>query len=89
MVWTIKFKPKAAKQFKKLDKQTQIIIRDFLRKKLQNQKDPKIFGKALTGDLKSFWRYRIGDYRLICDIQDHIITIEVLKIGHRRDVYKQ
>lgn len=87
--WTITFKPKAAKQFKKLDKQAQILIRNFLRDKLQYEQDPRRVGAPLKGEMGDFWRYRIADYRLICNIQDQVITIEILKIGHRKDVYKR
>ncbi len=86
--WTIVFKRKAEKQFRKLDHQNQKLIQKFLREKLQKEQDPRRFGTALKGDLGEFWRYRVGDYRLICSIDDHIVTIEILKIAHRRDVYK-
>jgi len=50
--------------------------------------DPRLLGKALTGALSDRWSYRVGDYRLICDIQDDVITVLVLTIGHRKDVYE-
>ncbi len=87
MTWTIEFRPKAAKQFKKLDKQAQLTIRAFLRNKIQNEVDPRRLGAPLKGEFKNFWRYRVGDYRLICNIRDQTITIEILKIGHRRNIY--
>lgn len=88
MVWTIRFKPKASKELEKLDPQTQRLIWNFIRKKLRDEEDPRRLGEPLKGPLKSFWRYRVGNYRLICDIHDRTITIEILKIGHRRDIYK-
>lgn len=86
--WTIEFKPKAEKQFRKLDHQTQKIIQKFLRERLQKEQDPRRLGTPLTGELGDFWRYRIGDYRLICNIEDRTMTIEILKIGHRKDIYR-
>ncbi|MBQ9596058.1 MAG: type II toxin-antitoxin system RelE/ParE family toxin [Synergistaceae bacterium] len=50
--------------------------------------NPRLTGKALTGPLGVYWSYRVGDYRAICDIHDNILTVEVIRIGHRREVYK-
>ena len=87
LTWTIEFRPKAVKQFRKLDRQAQLTIRAFLRNRLQNEDDPRRLGAPLKGEFKDFWRYRVGDYRLVCDIHDQTITIEVLKVAHRRDIY--
>lgn len=88
MGYTIKFSKKADKQFSKLDKYTAQNIVDGL-KGISRLHNPRSKGKALTGNLRSFWRYRVGDYRIICDIQDNEITILVIAIGHRRDIYRQ
>lgn len=88
MAWTIEFDKKAEKEFKKLDKPTQKKI-DRLITKLSKSKNPRNTGKLLKGKLGSFWRYRIGDYRLICSIEDKILTIVVLRVSHRRYVYNK
>ncbi len=87
MAWTIEFDTKAAKEFKKLDKATQKQLDKFLLK-LMKSANPRHIGRALKGSLQSFWRYRVGDYRLICSIEDKIVTILVLRVDHRREIYK-
>lgn len=86
MVYAVKISDKALKGLKKLDKQVQIRVLDFL-KQLGKEKNPRSEGKALKGNLKSLWRYRLGDYRIIADIQDKNVTIVVVKVSHRKDVY--
>ena len=76
------------KEFKKLDIYTKKIIKNWIEKKLINCLDPRIHGKLLVGNKKGQWRYRIGDYRLICIIEDQKLIITALNIGHRRDIYK-
>jgi mRNA interferase RelE/StbE len=63
-------------------------IQKFVRERLIRTSDPRQWGKALQGEKRGLWRYRVGDYRLICDIQDEKITILVLELGHRNDVYR-
>lgn len=87
MVWTIDFDKKAAKEFKALDTPVRKQIDRFLIK-LMKSKNPRQFGDALTGNLKSFWRYRVGDHRLICKIEDEILTVLVVRVRYRREVYK-
>ena len=82
------FDRSSIKQLKKLDKYVAALIVGWIRKNLENCNDPRIHGKALTANRSGQWRYRVGDYRLICEIQDEIITILVLTIGHRREVCK-
>lgn len=84
---TILFAAQARKEFLKLDKPIQKQIQTFLIK-LQGLQDPRTSGKALTGNLAKKWRYRVGDYRLICEIEDEKILITVLRIAHRKEVYK-
>lgn len=76
------------KEFKKLDKYTQKILRGWIDKHLVNASDPRVYGKGLTANRSGQWRYRIGDYRLICVIQDDKFVILALSVGHRRDIYK-
>lgn len=76
------------REFRKLDKYTQKMIRAWIVKNLEGNDNPRIHGKALTADKSGQWRYRIGDYRLLCAIEDDKLIILALTIGHRRDVYK-
>ena len=77
----------AKKQLKKLDKHVAAIIISWLRKNLENCVNPRQHGKPLTANRTGQWRYRIGDYRLIAEIQDDKIIILILSIGHRREIY--
>jgi mRNA interferase RelE/StbE len=88
LVWTIEIARTAERQIKKLDREAQRAIVHFLRVRLQSADNPRQWGKPLHGDKKGLWRYRVGDYRLICDIQDDRIMVLVLQVGHRGDVYK-
>jgi mRNA interferase RelE/StbE len=87
LAWTIKITRSSAKQLKKLDTNTQKRIISLL-KKIERTENPRYQGKALRGEKEGLWRYRIGDYRLICQIKDTVITFLVLAIGHRKDFYK-
>lgn len=86
--WTIEFNRTAEKQIRKLDRKAQETIVRFLRERVQPTGDPRQWGKPLRGEKRGLWRYRVGDYRLICDIQDEKITVLVLAVGHRKDVYR-
>ncbi len=77
------------KEFKKLDKYTMMMIKSWINKNLVDCEDPRIHGKGLKSNRSGQWRYRIGDYRLICEINDDKLIILALSIGHRRDVYKE
>lgn len=88
MAWTIEITRTAEKQIKKLHRQAQESIIRFLRERLKPADNPRQWGKPLHGDKGGIWRYRVGDYRLICDIQDEKITLLVLQVGHRKDVYR-
>lgn len=74
------------KQITKLAKPAQKSIQRFLRERLVPAQNPRQWGKPLRGEKQDLWRYRVGDYRLICDIQDQKITVLVLEVGHRKDV---
>lgn len=77
------------KEFRKLDKYTMRMIKAWIEKNLVNCENPRIHGKGLTANRSGQWRYRIGDYRLICEIQDNKLIILALSIGHRREVYER
>jgi mRNA interferase RelE/StbE len=87
MNWEVRFNKSAEKQFYKLDRQAQKTIRDYLLNRVSQSSDPKIFGKPLVGIFTGLWRYRVGDYRIICDIQDGELIILVVLVGHRKNVY--
>ncbi len=88
MAWTIEITRTAEKQITKLHRQAQQAIVRFLRERLAGADNPRQWGKPLQGEKSGLWRYRVGDYRLICDIQDDRITVMVLQVGHRKDVYR-
>lgn len=82
------FSSKAQKDFKKLDISIQKRIKAFTQE-IEKLENPRSKGKALTGDLKGFWRYRIGDYRLVCEILDNELIIYTIKISHRKNIYNK
>lgn len=88
MKYSVETTARFDREFKKLDRYTQKLLRSWIEKNLIDCEDPRAHGKALTADLAGLWRYRIGDYRLICKIEDDILVILALSVGHRRDVYK-
>ncbi len=88
MTYKVRFTENAKKDLKKLDKHTAALILGWIRKNLENCENPRLHGKALTGNLGNRWRYRVGDYRLLASIEDGTITILILNIGHRREIYR-
>jgi len=88
LTWSIEFDNAAAKELRKLDKQAQQEILDYLRERIATNKDPRRFGKPLSNNLAGLWRYRIRVYRLICNIENDKLVVLVLRVGHRKDVYK-
>lgn len=82
--YRVEFEKRAQKTLKKMDKHQAHIIMGWIQKNLVNGTNPRQYGKGLTGA----WRYRVGDYRLIADINDKTVTILILEIGHRKDIYK-
>ena len=88
MALTIKYTDTALAMLRMLDKQAAKRIIDFMDQRVAALEDPRDNGKALTGPLGGFWRYRVGDYRIICDIHDDKLIILVVEIGNRRDVYR-
>ena len=89
MAWTIDYTETARKQLRKLDRQTARRIVDFMDERIAAGEDPRSTGKALTGPmLGAYWRYRVGDCRIICDIQDGALRILVIEVGDRKAVYR-
>ena len=89
MIWTIEIAESAAKELARLDKSSAKRIAGFLRERLACLDDPRSIGHPLKGPrFGSYWRYRVGDYRIICDISQETVTILVLRIGNRREIYR-
>ena len=88
MAWTIEVSERALRSLRKMDKQIARRVRDELLE-IAKLEDPRSRGKALTGNLAGVWRYRIGDYRILCDIEDSRLVILVIDVAHRREVYKR
>ena len=87
MQYKVLFTDEAKKQFKKLDKHVASLIIGWIEKNLQYCENPRQYGKNLIANKSGQWRYRIGDYRLICEIQDKEITVLVLEVGLRKNIY--
>jgi mRNA interferase RelE/StbE len=86
LVWVIEYTATAEKQLRKLDRQIARRILDYLDERIARLEDPRTRGKALSGPLGELWRYRIGDYRVICAVLDDRMLILVLEVGHRGSV---
>ena len=89
MAWRIEFEDAAVKELAKLDKPVARRILAFLRERVSQLDDPRSVGEALKGSkLGEFWKYRVGDYRIVAHIEDEALRILVLKVGNRREVYR-
>ena len=90
MAWVVEFDPDAVKDLKKLGKQVQDCILDFLRTRLSALANPRELDEALAGSkLGNYWKYRVvGGWRIICDLRDHRVVVRVLRVGNRREVYR-
>lgn len=87
MSWVYRFDERAVKELRKLGKQAQRDIISYLDERIAVDEDPRRFGKGLRSDLSGLWRYRVGDYRIVCQILDGELIVLVVTVGHRRDVY--
>lgn len=87
MVWRIEVTDTAQKQLAKLDRQVQLEIMRYLREKIATEEDPRRHGGPLRRELLGRWKYRVGAYRLICEIQDEKVLVLVLMVGHRSKIY--
>lgn len=87
MGWTVEIDSFAQKQLRKLDRPVQKRLLDWLDERIEGCKNPRHFGEPLRGDLDGLWRYRVGDYRILCEIHDQKLVVLALAIGHRRDIY--
>jgi mRNA interferase RelE/StbE len=86
-VWRVEFDRDAARDLRKLGEPARSTILRYLRERIATTEDPRRFGKALLGDLKGLWRYRVGDYRIVAKIEDRRLLVLVVTVGNRRDVY--
>lgn len=89
MVWTIEFTGPARREFAKLDRQGANRILEFINENLAKAENPRQWGKPLKGKLDNYWSYRIGDFRLLCTIEDGRMVVIVVRIGNRREVYRK
>ena len=87
MAWTVEYTTAVERALSRLDRQTARRIRDYMRERVAVLDNPRDIGKALTGRWSGYWRYRVGDYRVICDIQDEALRVLVVTVGHRSQVY--
>ncbi|MDR2196891.1 MAG: type II toxin-antitoxin system RelE/ParE family toxin [Coriobacteriales bacterium] len=87
MTYQLKWHKAALRQFKKLDASVQRYIDVWLTKNVDGSSNPRRTGKSLTKDLSGYWRYRVGDYRVICEINDDACIVIAIKIGHRSKIY--
>lgn len=86
--WKIEISDTALKQFSKLDKPIAKKIFKWLEERIYSNANPRLWGKQLKGsDLGDMWRYRIGDYRVLCLIKDNVVTVQIITVGHRKDIY--
>lgn len=88
MAWTIEFSTSAERSLRKLDREAARRIAKFIDHRLSALDDPRHLGKPLQGVLHERWSYRVGDYRLICELQDDRLIVLVIEIGHRREIYR-
>jgi mRNA interferase RelE/StbE len=86
--YEVVYSSQAMKSIHKLNRSVAVQIKSWIMKNLINTDNPRQHGKALVGDMAGFWRYRVGDYRIICEIQDSQLIIQVIKIGHRSKIYE-
>jgi mRNA interferase RelE/StbE len=89
LAWKIEVTETAQKQLAKLDRQVQTEIVRYLRERIQTGKDPRRYGAPLRKELVGRWKYRVGSYRLICEIQDDKVLVLVLMVGHRSKIYSR
>ena len=89
MTWRVEFLPEAERELGRIDRPARKRLLLFLRDRLAGRPDPRALGEPLRGpELGKYWKYRVGDYRIVCEIRDERILILIVRIGHRRDVYR-
>ena len=89
MSWRVEYTARALKQLKKMDRFDARLITSWIGKNLDGCEDPRVHGKGLTANRSGEWRYRVGDYRVLCMLEDDVLVVEVFSIGHRSEVYRR
>jgi mRNA interferase RelE/StbE len=87
-VWRVEFDRAAARELRKLGVEAERRVLAYLRTRVAGNSDPRRLGQPLTGDRQGFWRYRVGDYRIVAAIEDDRFVVLVVTVGHRREVYR-
>jgi mRNA interferase RelE/StbE len=87
IIWRVEFLQSAKRELKKLDKRWQVAILDYLEDEIAVLENPRNRGKALVGEKQGLWRYRVADYRIVCEIRDAELLIVAVTLGHRKNVY--
>jgi len=87
--WTVEFDTRAARELRALDHTTRRRILRFLRQRIAGDEDPRRLGRPLKGQSVPLWRYRVGDHRLVCSIEDDRLIVLVVRLGHRNEVYRR
>lgn len=88
MTWIIKYAASTRKDLKKIGPEMKNRIRRFLETRVAHLENPRQLGKSLQGEHADLWRYRVGDYRLICELRDNVLVVLVVRIGHRKNIYR-
>ena len=88
LTWNVEWDDRARKELRKLDASIQKEILNYLRVRIEGSKNPRLFGQSLSGNKAGLWRYRVRNYRLICRLEDHILVVFVVGVGHRKEVYE-
>jgi len=85
----VQISDQAIKELKKLDRVNRELIFTYIEQRIEGCENPRLFGEPLKENLSGYWRYRIGQYRLICEIDDAVVTVYVVAVGHRKQVYNR
>lgn len=88
MPWKIEYSETAKNQLRRLDRQMARRVIDYMDERVATRTDPRGLGRALTGPMGALWRYRVGDCRIVCDIQDDVMSVLVVRVGRRDSVYR-
>jgi len=88
VTWTVEWDDRARRELRRLDRPIQKAILAYFRKRIATKEDPRRFGKSLTHELQGLWRYRVGDYRMVCQIEDDHLVVLVVTVAHRKSVYR-
>ena len=88
MTWNIEWDDRARKELRKLDPSVQKEILGYLRTRIAASNNPCVFGQSLSGNKAGLWRYRVGNYRIICKLEDNTLVVFVVGVGHRKEIYE-